>query len=124
MKFARRATCQVPDRHFYLRPNPEGNEGGEGGKKNLGIENGGCGVVLLTAAIACVPASPERKGPGGRLYLVRVGTGDPENITLRAVDVIRNSQVVFCADYVRRQFPEILRGKEFHDTATWSSRPS
>jgi precorrin-4 methylase len=76
-------------------------------------------VAMLIAAIACASAVAGAEGSRrGRLYLVSTGTGDPENITLRAVDVIRNSQVVFCPDYVRKQFPDILSGKEFHDTST------
>jgi precorrin-4/cobalt-precorrin-4 C11-methyltransferase len=56
----------------------------------------------------------EAKGAGG-LYLVSVGSGDPDNITLRAVNVIKDSQVIFCRKKIRDRFPILLQGKEIHD---------
>ena len=54
---------------------------------------------------------PERT----QLYLVSVGTGDPDNITLRAVNVIKDSDVIFCHKRMRDKFPILLQGKEIHD---------
>jgi precorrin-4/cobalt-precorrin-4 C11-methyltransferase len=51
----------------------------------------------------------------GRLYLVSVGSGDPDNITLRAMNVIKDSEVIFCRANMREQFPILLQGKEIHD---------
>jgi precorrin-4/cobalt-precorrin-4 C11-methyltransferase len=51
----------------------------------------------------------------GRLYLVSVGSGDPDNITLRAMNVIKDSEVIFCRAKMRDQFPILLQGKEIHD---------
>ncbi len=50
-----------------------------------------------------------------RLFLVSVGNGDPDNITLKAVNTIKDSQIVFCRDRTRDKFPILLQGKEIHD---------
>ena len=51
----------------------------------------------------------------GRLFLVSVGSGDPDNITLRAINVIKDSEVIFCRTKMRDRFPILLQGKEIHD---------
>jgi precorrin-4 methylase/uncharacterized GH25 family protein len=50
-----------------------------------------------------------------QLYLVSVGNGDPDNITLRAVTTIKASDIVFCHERIQKKFPELLKGKEIHD---------
>lgn len=50
-----------------------------------------------------------------KLYLVSIGNGDPDNITLRAVNTIKASDVVFCRDRAVKRFPDLLQGKEIHD---------
>lgn len=50
-----------------------------------------------------------------QLYLVSVGNGDPDNITLRAVNTIKDADIVFCADRTRDKFPILLQDKEIHD---------
>lgn len=47
-----------------------------------------------------------------RLYLVGVGPGDPDLITLRALEVIRKAQLIFCTDGIREKFGPQLAGKE------------
>jgi precorrin-4 methylase len=44
-----------------------------------------------------------------------MGSGDTDNLTLRAVDTIRGSDIVFCRDKMCDQFPDLLQGKEIHD---------
>ncbi len=62
-------------------------------------------------------ASGAQEAPKGRLYLVSVGNGDPDNITLRALNTIKRSDIIFCMDGIRKAFPELIQGKEVHDTA-------
>jgi precorrin-4/cobalt-precorrin-4 C11-methyltransferase len=50
-----------------------------------------------------------------QLYLVSIGSGDPDNITLRAVNTIKDSDIVFCRKKTRDQLPILLQGKEIHD---------
>jgi precorrin-4/cobalt-precorrin-4 C11-methyltransferase len=54
-------------------------------------------------------------GQDGRLYLVSVGSGDSDNITLRAMNVIKDSEIIFCSTKMRDQFAILLQGKEIHD---------
>jgi precorrin-4 methylase len=63
-----------------------------------------------------------------QLYLVSVGNGDPDNITLRAVNTIKNADIVFCRERTRDKFPILLQGKEIHDPgfgifAVYGKRP-
>lgn len=50
-----------------------------------------------------------------QLYLVSIGSGDPDNMTLRAVNTIKDSDIVFCRKETRDRFPILLQGKEIHD---------
>lgn len=50
-----------------------------------------------------------------RLYLVSVGNGDPGNITLNAVETIRDSDIIFCHERLKDKFPDLLEGKEIYD---------
>lgn len=73
-------------------------------------------ILLLTAITGfSIVANAEDK-PQPRLYLVSLGTGDPDNITLRALNTIKKSSVIFCMDRVDGQFPGLLDGKEVHKT--------
>lgn len=47
--------------------------------------------------------------------MVSVGNGDPDNITLRAVNTIKKSDIVFCHERMSEKFPVLLMGKELHD---------
>lgn len=51
----------------------------------------------------------------GRLFIVSVGIGDPDNITLRAQRTIAAADIVFCMPFVGAQFPDLLAGKTVHD---------
>ncbi len=86
---------QLPDRRHLLR----------------------CSVLLVwtlgALAWACLGVA-DTPAPT-RLYLVGVGPGDPDLITLRALDVIRKAQVVFCTVGIREKFGPQLEGKEVLD---------
>lgn len=70
-------------------------------------------AVLFFMAGHCAAASwPPKKI---QLYLVSVGNGDPDNITLRAVNTIKDADIVFCDNRTRDKFPILLQGKEIHD---------
>lgn len=71
-------------------------------------------ATMLLAAGAAGPV-PAASPAGTSLYLVSVGNGDPDNITLRAINTIRVSDIIFCNDRVVKKFPTLLAGKEIHD---------
>jgi precorrin-4/cobalt-precorrin-4 C11-methyltransferase len=50
-----------------------------------------------------------------QLYLVGVGAGDPDMATLRAINVMKKADLVFCSDGIKKKFSEYLQGKEVID---------
>jgi len=74
-------------------------------------------VVILYAVIVltCLDQNPDaQEASKPKFYLVSVGIGDPDNITLRAINVIKDSDIVFCDNSIREKFAVILRDKEIH----------
>lgn len=55
------------------------------------------------------------KRTGTHLYLVSMGNGDPDNITLRAINAVKDSQIIFCSKRIREKFPLLLQNKEIYD---------
>ena len=50
-----------------------------------------------------------------RLYLVSIGVGDVDLITLRAIDTINKSQLIVCRKGMEDRFATYLKGKEILD---------
>ncbi len=50
-----------------------------------------------------------------QLYLVGVGPGDADLITLRAIDVMKRADIVFCSRRIQEKFADYLNGKEIID---------
>lgn len=71
---------------------------------------------LIGAAIALPPVTAATEAPSGHLYLVSVGIGDPDNITVRAQKTIAEADIVFgMKRYLRERYAGLLQGKEFHE---------
>lgn len=71
-------------------------------------------LVLASAVVAGWLAAPlpgAEKVPT-QLYLVGVGPGDADLITLRALEVIKKAQVIFCTEGIHEKFRPQLEGKE------------
>jgi precorrin-4 methylase len=47
-----------------------------------------------------------------QLYLVGTGVGDPDLITVRAINVIKKADVVFGSDHMKEKYAEYLQGKD------------
>ncbi|MGM0787916.1 MAG: SAM-dependent methyltransferase, partial [Thermodesulfobacteriota bacterium] len=54
-------------------------------------------ILVIPAIFLCLPAGGLYAGETG-LYLVSTGSGDPENITFKAADTIKDSDIVFCRE--------------------------
>ena len=69
-------------------------------------------ILLLAAAPALAQESAQAKG---RLYLVGLGAGDPDNMTIRAQKIIAAADVVFSMKGVQERYADLLAGKELHE---------
>jgi len=56
------------------------------------------------------------------LYLVSVGVGDADLITVRAINTIKRSDVLVCSKKAKEKFAEYLKGKELLDSSIGSWR--
>jgi len=77
-------------------------------------------MSLWLGGAACIPAaalsaSTAVEAPSGALYLVSIGIGDPDNITVRAQKTLSQADVVFGMKHLRERYAELLQGKEFHE---------
>jgi precorrin-4/cobalt-precorrin-4 C11-methyltransferase len=74
--------------------------------------------LSMVIAISTAPQSATaHQQNGNQLYLVSLGVGDADLITLRAINTIKASDVIVCRDRTREQFAEYLQGKAILDEA-------
>src|SRR6056297_3444889 len=69
-------------------------------------------LFLLQAQKADCRAEKGKKGPG-QFFLVSVGVGDPDLITVRAIETIKASDVIICRPETRECFSRYLEDKTF-----------
>ncbi|KIX11841.1 SAM-dependent methyltransferase [Dethiosulfatarculus sandiegensis] len=74
-------------------------------------------ALVLTAALSLTayPDLAEAKSAQGKLYLVGLGSGDPDNMTIRAHKIITKADVILGMKYVEEKYKELFKGKQFHD---------
>jgi precorrin-4 methylase len=67
-----------------------------------------CGILLATL---CAIAGPAAAQESGHFYLVSVGCGDADNITLKAMKTIQSADIIYCSKKNRQAYPELFKGK-------------
>ncbi|MFW5489768.1 MAG: SAM-dependent methyltransferase [Desulfovibrio sp.] len=73
-------------------------------------------VATLCLALPLLAFSAAASAGGtGHLYLVGMGVGDRDNMTVRAVNVLKQADVVFAMRGMQKQYADMLDGKEVHD---------
>jgi len=70
--------------------------------------------VLFSVQLGLVGHASGDKGKCA-LYLVSVGVGDADLITVRAINTIEKSDVIACREKTKEKLAEYLKGKEFLD---------
>lgn len=50
----------------------------------------------------------------GAFYLVSAGIGDADNITVRALNILKRADLVFAMDFLAERFADVLKNKEVH----------
>jgi precorrin-4 methylase len=82
-------------------------------EKNIYV--GMVAVLLLILMHGLAENAGAQRAAKTHLFLVGVGNGDPDNITLRAMNTIKDSEIIFCSKRIRDKFPILLHDKEIHD---------
>lgn len=75
-------------------------------------------VVLLSIIITLAVASQialAHQQTENQFYLVSLGVGDSDLITLRAIETIKVSDIIVCRDRTKAEFSEYLQGKTILD---------
>jgi precorrin-4/cobalt-precorrin-4 C11-methyltransferase len=73
-------------------------------------------MLLIVVSLGSGWNAYAREASNTHLYLVSVGNGDQDNITLRAINTIKDSQIIFCDKRIRDKFAILLQGKDIYDT--------
>jgi len=72
-------------------------------------------IVLVSVVSAWITAGRDvmaATNEATKLYLVGVGPGDPDLITLRAIKVIKEADLIFCSERLQEKFAPYLQRKE------------
>lgn len=86
-----------------------------------------CIFCLSAVIVSCIfqeTGSTAEKNSAGGFRLVSIGVGDPDLITVRAIDRIKESDIIICRQSVEKEFKEYLEGKTiwegaFDEWRTW-----
>lgn len=81
-------------------------------------------IVFLTLFFLqpCSASNASDEKGKSAFYLVSVGVGDADLITVRAINTIKKSDVIVCRQKTKEKFAEYLKGKEFLDSSLGSWR--
>lgn len=70
-------------------------------------------IFIFTTAMSM--AAQKADTDKGQLYLVGLGSGDRDNMTLRAQKVLAQAEVVFAMRHLFEEYADLLQGKELHE---------
>jgi len=76
-----------------------------------------CIMLALTALLFQKTALADEKEGHGKFFLVSVGVGDPDLVTVRALETIRQSDIIICVPRLRLKFQDQMEEKTFWEGA-------
>lgn len=71
------------------------------------------GIKILFLVFILITDSSSLYASG--LYLVSTGVGDVDNLTLRAYEVIKKADIIFCSKWTCERMKDLIKGKEIYD---------
>jgi precorrin-4 methylase len=71
--------------------------------------------VLALLALVGIFAPQAHAQQQGRLYLVGLGVGDRENMTIKAQRIVSEADVIFAMRGMQKEYADMIEGKEIHD---------
>ena len=74
-------------------------------------------LILMTLGILMwgMVSSRAATAASGTLYVVSTGPGDPQHITVKALETIKKADLVLCSSESAKHLQEILKGKKVED---------
>lgn len=69
-------------------------------------------VGLFAGSLGIAADVSSLSSPARQLYVVGVGPGDADLVTLRALNVMKKADVLFCSDRIKEKFPAEFQGKQ------------
>jgi precorrin-4 methylase len=73
-------------------------------------------AIFTLLAFTATPSLAQKPAPDqGHLYLVGLGAGDQDNMTVRAQKTIAGADIILALPWVREQYADLLAGKQFHN---------
>ncbi|KMY66216.1 uroporphyrin-III methyltransferase [Desulfocarbo indianensis] len=73
-------------------------------------------ILLAAAAMVAAPGGAQDvQAAQGKLYLVGLGVGDLDNMTIRAHRVLTQADIIFGMKHDFKQYAELFKGKELHE---------
>ena len=88
--------------------------------KNYVLPNLAVLIVLLLFSVGVSPAMGQEAieadmQKAGKLYLVGLGVGDMDNMTIRARNTIAEADIIFAMKGVRKRYAPLFEGKEVYE---------
>lgn len=72
-------------------------------------------ALFLIFVMTLFSMNTQAQSPKGQLYLVSVGIGDPDNITVKAQKTIARADIIFGMKRVQERFPDLIADKEVYE---------
>ena len=73
-------------------------------------------LATITLTLMCgLAAGAPSQSPPGRFYVVSTGPAGPELATLKAIEIMKNADLVLCPPRTAKSFQAYLQGKKVED---------